>query len=158
MSYEPTNWKAGDTITSAKLNKIEQGIGGAVSFVHMIIEEVESENNGNIEGTRVKPINSGDSDENNNSSQTIVKLDKTYEELENAFENGLVLLIRNQEENNGYEKALAILSYCAYHESQGCVVVFLDIFHNSEAPFFSNSPTEDLIYLDLDSDSSEPSE
>lgn len=26
MSYEPTNWKAGDTVTSAKLNKIEQGI------------------------------------------------------------------------------------------------------------------------------------
>ena len=26
MSYTPTNWKAGDTVTSAKLNKMEQGI------------------------------------------------------------------------------------------------------------------------------------
>lgn len=26
MSYEPTNWSAGDTVTSAKLNKMEQGI------------------------------------------------------------------------------------------------------------------------------------
>lgn len=26
MAYEPTNWKAGDIVTSAKLNKIEQGI------------------------------------------------------------------------------------------------------------------------------------
>ena len=26
MSYTPTNWKAGDTVTSEKLNKIEQGI------------------------------------------------------------------------------------------------------------------------------------
>ena len=26
MSYEPTTWKAGDTVTSAKLNKMEQGI------------------------------------------------------------------------------------------------------------------------------------
>ena len=26
MSYEPTQWSAGDTVTSAKLNKIEQGI------------------------------------------------------------------------------------------------------------------------------------
>ena len=26
MSYEPTNWKAGDVVTSAKLNKIEHGI------------------------------------------------------------------------------------------------------------------------------------
>ena len=26
MSYNPTQWSAGDTVTSAKLNKIEQGI------------------------------------------------------------------------------------------------------------------------------------
>ena len=26
MSYTPTTWKAGDTVTSEKLNKIEQGI------------------------------------------------------------------------------------------------------------------------------------
>lgn len=29
MSYEPTNWKSGDTVTSAKLNKMEQGIAAA---------------------------------------------------------------------------------------------------------------------------------
>lgn len=41
MSYEPTNWKSGDTVTSAKLNKIEQGIanaggggGGALIVTH----------------------------------------------------------------------------------------------------------------------------
>ena len=36
MSYEPTTWKSGDTVTSAKLNKIEQGIanaGGGGAFV-----------------------------------------------------------------------------------------------------------------------------
>ena len=26
MTYEPTQWKAGDTVTSAKLNKLEQGV------------------------------------------------------------------------------------------------------------------------------------
>lgn len=26
MAYEPTNWQAGDIVTSAKLNKMEQGI------------------------------------------------------------------------------------------------------------------------------------
>lgn len=26
MSYEPTNWKTGDVVTSAKLNKLEQGV------------------------------------------------------------------------------------------------------------------------------------
>lgn len=26
MSYEPTNWKTGDVVTSAKLNKLEEGV------------------------------------------------------------------------------------------------------------------------------------
>ena len=36
MAYEPTNWQAGDIVTSAKLNKIEQGIaaGGGILVVH----------------------------------------------------------------------------------------------------------------------------
>lgn len=29
MSYEPTNWKSGDVVTSAKLNKLEQGVADA---------------------------------------------------------------------------------------------------------------------------------
>lgn len=29
MSYEPTEWKKGDVVTSQKLNKLEQGIAGA---------------------------------------------------------------------------------------------------------------------------------
>lgn len=34
MSYEPTNWKDGDLVTSAKLNKMEQGIAdGSGIFV-----------------------------------------------------------------------------------------------------------------------------
>lgn len=41
MSYEPTNWKDGDLVTSAKLNKLEQGVasaggsgGGGILVVH----------------------------------------------------------------------------------------------------------------------------
>jgi hypothetical protein len=29
MSYTPTNWKSGDVVTSAKLNKLEQGVANA---------------------------------------------------------------------------------------------------------------------------------
>lgn len=36
MSYTPTNWKAGDTVTSTKLNKMEQGI--ALSNLNTAIE------------------------------------------------------------------------------------------------------------------------
>ena len=41
MSYEPTTWKDGDLVTSAKLNKMEQGIAtsGGILVVH------EDENN-----------------------------------------------------------------------------------------------------------------
>jgi hypothetical protein len=33
MSYTPTQWKAGDTVTSAKLNKMEQGIAGGANIL-----------------------------------------------------------------------------------------------------------------------------
>lgn len=33
MSYEPTNWKDGDLVTSAKLNKMEQGIANGTLAV-----------------------------------------------------------------------------------------------------------------------------
>lgn len=41
MSYEPTNWKSGDVVTAAKLNKLEQGVasggssGGGVLVVNV---------------------------------------------------------------------------------------------------------------------------
>lgn len=36
MSYEPTVWKDGDLVTSAKLNKLEQGVAncGGILIVH----------------------------------------------------------------------------------------------------------------------------
>lgn len=33
MSYEPTNWKTGDVVTSAKLNKLEQGVASGAMIV-----------------------------------------------------------------------------------------------------------------------------
>ena len=38
MSYEPTVWQTGDVVTSAKLNKLENGVanaGGGVLIVHV---------------------------------------------------------------------------------------------------------------------------
>ena len=35
MAYEPTNWKSGDVVTSAKLNKLEQAVAsGGVMVVN----------------------------------------------------------------------------------------------------------------------------
>lgn len=33
MAYEPTTWKSGDVVTSAKLNHMEQGIAGAGQMI-----------------------------------------------------------------------------------------------------------------------------
>lgn len=33
MAYEPTNWKSGDVVTSAKLNKLEQGVANAGGLI-----------------------------------------------------------------------------------------------------------------------------
>ena len=68
MSYEPTNWKAGDVVTSAKLNKMEQGIaaGGGIRFVHFTIND-----------------------------DNLLQLDITPNELIDAFENEEIVVIIN---------------------------------------------------------------
>lgn len=40
MSYEPTNWKKGDKITSVRLNKIENGIQGNDSEIGALKEDL----------------------------------------------------------------------------------------------------------------------
>lgn len=37
MAYEPTNWKTGDIVTSAKLNKLEQGVQDAGPLIVNIV-------------------------------------------------------------------------------------------------------------------------
>lgn len=42
MAYEPTTWKSGDVVTSAKLNKLEQGVANAVFVVTLSYDEETS--------------------------------------------------------------------------------------------------------------------
>ena len=41
MAYEPTTWKSGDVVTSAKLNKLENGVAaaGGVFVIHKTVVE-----------------------------------------------------------------------------------------------------------------------
>lgn len=71
MSYEPTTWKAGDTVTSAKLNKMEQGIASSSAFI--------------VHGTV---------------SENTVTLDKTWKEIYDASETQIVYLIDTFEMEN----------------------------------------------------------
>ena len=44
MSYIPTQWNSGDTVTSAKLNKMESGIANAGGFLVVHGERSEETN------------------------------------------------------------------------------------------------------------------
>lgn len=48
MPYEPTNWKSGDVVTSAKLNKLEQGVVAASAFLVHVTQESFDEGTGDI--------------------------------------------------------------------------------------------------------------
>lgn len=81
MAYEPTNWKTGDVVTSEKLNKIEQGIagGGGVLVAHYTVEG------------------------------TTLTLDKTYAELLEASESGIVIAIHDESYEPGFSRFISVL-------------------------------------------------
>lgn len=92
MSYTPTNWKAGDTVTSAKLNKIEQGIASAGGANILVA-------NCNLDSSNT----SGDPPGGTRSaaSTTIPSLDKTLGEILNA-DFVIVKMIQNNTLGYGY--------------------------------------------------------
>lgn len=77
MSYTPTEWKAGDTVTSVKLNKLEQGIADATSSPYFII-----------------------SDDINDEW----KANKTWKEAIDAFNAGKILVYANLDSNGNIER------------------------------------------------------
>ena len=78
MTYTPTQWKDGDLVTSAKLNKLEQGVaaGGGAFFVHCTATYDEEE------------------------GEDIGPLDKTWNEISEAAESGPVILVINGDEQS----------------------------------------------------------
>lgn len=139
MSYEPTNWKAGDTITSAKLNKIEQGIGGAVSFIHAIKVEIEN---------TIIPSDSGSGKELEEPSTLLsyyYKLDKTYEEISAAMQQGLVLCLFEQSYDEQIFTAVGVCSGYMTSPSEGYGILILDLSSHSDIYFISDSNDGELI-------------
>lgn len=68
MPYEPTNWKSGDVVTSAKLNKLEQAVAGCSLVVHTTTE--------------------GDDD-----TGYVTTMDKTWQEIFDAFSTGASVVV-----------------------------------------------------------------
>lgn len=91
MSYTPTNWKAGDVVTSAKLNKMEQGIaaGGGIRIVHMTMGDLPSGGGG------LKSVSSSPS------TMPSIQLNITPNELMDAFENEEIVVVMNYDSSRG---------------------------------------------------------
>lgn len=85
MSYTPTTWTTGDTITASAMNKIENGIAGAGSA---LIVNVNA-NNQNSVGT------AGEYSYNDT-------LDTTFADIYDALANGVPVYIRRNIDVGGY--------------------------------------------------------
>lgn len=84
MSYTPTNWQTGDTVTAEKLNKLEQGVSDAGGGIVVASAEV---------GEELFSI-----DYENPLS---ISLDKTYEELYSATYSAIHIYIKSEGETVG---------------------------------------------------------
>lgn len=67
MSYEPTNWKTGDVVTSAKLNKLENGVANSGDILKVAVNYNEAD------GTNT--------------------MDKTFREIFTALSNGMIIIL-----------------------------------------------------------------
>lgn len=82
MSYTPSTWAKGDTITAAKLNNMESGISGAQAY--MVGLNFDNDNN--------------------------VTLDKTWQEILDAAAAGKYVIVFKADENNAIYSPLLSIS------------------------------------------------
>ena len=99
MAYEQTNWKAGDTVTSAKLNKIEQGIAGGANI--LIIHGIGA----TVEG------------------QSIMRLDKTVKEILDADFTNIILQYSAE---TTFKKAFLIIDTINFSQERGYSISAVD--------------------------------
>ena len=89
MAYEPTTWAGGDTVTAAKLNKLEQGVAEAAStggglLVTLRINNDETNGEESESGTESEVAHGGVVEV----SATPVYTDKTAREIIETLESG----------------------------------------------------------------------
>ena len=111
--YEPTNWKTGDVVTSAKLNKLEQGVANSGVVVHITITQ-----------------------EGNTITYT---LDKTYRQIKDALESGVLPIILEDGGNGLYR--VSGVTYFGFNASQNVYGVGVNSGVLTDAPLTTS--TED---------------
>ena len=132
MSYTPTQWKAGDTVTSAKLNKMEQGIanvGGVNILVAHLINSTENEE----DKTPVRAAGIVTPDTPDISGT----LDVTLEEIENA--DFTIVKIRTDDEIGNTH-----IDSIYYDEVFNCYVL--------RTTFYSSPSGDNLVFFATNND------
>ena len=129
MSYTPTNWKAGDVVTSAKLNKMEQGIAasGGIRVVHLTFP------------SGLNP---------SMSTAASMQLDITPNELMDAFENDEIVVITAS--NGRADGGQYLISVFSYDDETTYTVKITDTMHL----LTSSDPDEYFTYDPNSSDDS----
>ena len=129
MSYEPTNWKDGDLVTSAKLNKMEQGIAasGGIRIVHLTEEDASSGDNSRLLRAASQPT----------TPDPIMQLDITPNELMDAFENEKIVVIIAY---NGFNVSQTLISRFEYDGTTYTILTHLF------PEFTSSDPDEYFTY------------
>lgn len=104
MTYTPTTWRAGDTITSARLNRMEQGIatGGGVLMVEM---EYTKDGEDNITGAVLNEYTENIVSAFLGGSAVIVQMDMSEMSIEEVSGTGYIrinTLMDALEDKGGY--------------------------------------------------------
>ena len=116
MEYTPTEWKSGDIITAEKLNKLEEGVASAGD-------------------------GSGDSNEfiitASRDSQYNLVMDKTFDEVEAAYDSGKILKVKFANINYRFQGREISMSGTQ----------FRFVSDNISIPFFLESATSITTYV-----------
>lgn len=118
MSYEPTEWRTGDIISSEKLNKLEEGVasassGGGIYYVNVV----------------------GGS-----------TLDKNFSEINSAYRRGEYPIIVVYGEDGGLFEA-SLMPVIAIANAGGYMVMCYDLVHSASMAFTADTETGTLTLI-----------
>ena len=115
MAYEPTVWKSGDKITSAKLNKVENALSGT-SKVYFTDAAVDDEG----------PIT----------------LNETYQQIADKFADGVVF-VRYYKSNVCI--ATQLVAYCGQMQGMGDYCLMVQGMNGQPEPYVASTPNDHPI-------------
>ena len=144
MSYTPTNWKAGDTVTSTKLNKMEQGIAASGGGLLESLSDVDLSNPTNGQ-TLVYNSTSGKWENGSGGGVLIVgsvdtgsafMLDKTWREIHDALSTNTVSVYAGES-----DVSFQYPIFAAFHdmETGKYVIITFGLFNAGTLQFIADS-------------------